>query len=202
MNSHPTSWRKRAGKAGTLLLLLAVILAGCEKNPTLPTRFPSAIEQGDTCAVCGMYIEGMPGPRGEAYVEGRRAPLKFGSTRDFFAYVLEPEHQQMLQQLFVQDAATIAWKHPSNAPSTFTDARKAWYVAWQPMPGGMGPTLASFAKRADAQAFVREHGGEMLQFGQVTPQLVSLLGYACPGKASPAFGLAGNCVKGGAAVPH
>lgn len=182
-------------RTGRLLCVLLIALAGCGEPQSQPPQTPSAIAKGDICAVCGMYIEGMPGPRGEAYVAGRRVPLKFGSTRDFFAYVLEPEHQRILQQLFVQDAATIDWHHPSGLLSTFIDARKAWYVAWQPLPGEMGPTLASFAKRADAEAFVREHGGEMLQYGQVTPRMISLLGYSCPEQGDPAFELAAHCVK-------
>lgn len=195
MSSHSTLGEGRAARALRLSGLLVIALAACGGTPSQPPQMPSAIAKGDVCAVCGMYIEGMPGPRGEAYVEGRRVPLKFGSTRDFFAYVLDPEHQRTLQQLFVQDAATIDWHNPSGLLSTFTDARLAWYVAWQPLPGEMGPTLASFARRTDAQAFVREHGGEMLQYGQVTTRLISLLGYSCPEKGDPAFALVTHCVK-------
>ncbi|MEO9215575.1 MAG: nitrous oxide reductase accessory protein NosL, partial [Rhodanobacter sp.] len=100
-----------------------------------------------------------------------------------------------LQQLLVQDSAQINWQHPSNEARTFVDARTAWYVAWQPLSGLMGPTFASFAKRPEAEAFVRAHGGEILGFSAVTPELTSLLDYSCPSESSPAFALGKGCIK-------
>jgi len=186
--------RGHAGRVGCLVLL-GLLLAGCGgDNQALPPQKAVAIRKDDVGAVCGMYIEGSPGPRGEAYVAGRKLPLKFDSTRDFFAYVLQPENATRLQHLFVQDSARIDWKHPTNAADSFVDARTAYFVAWQPLPGSMGPTLASFAKQTDAQVFVREHGGEMLGFQQVRPELISLLKGACPVPGTPAFHLARHCL--------
>ncbi|WEN14519.1 nitrous oxide reductase accessory protein NosL [Rhodanobacter sp. AS-Z3] len=187
-----------AARDGLLAVLVTLLLAACGSNQPPPQQDALDIDKGDACAVCGMYIDAGPGPRGEAWVQGYKAPLKFGSTRDFFAYVLDPENQTRLQQLLVQDSAQINWQHPSNAAATFVDARSAWYVAWQPLTGLMGPTFASFAARQDADAFMRAHGGELLRFSEVTPQLTSLLGSACPVPGSPAAPLAKACV----AAPH
>lgn len=63
-------------------------------------------------------------------------------------------------------------------------------MAWQPLPGQMGPTFAPFAKRADAEAFIRAHGGAILRFDQITPALVSRLTYTCPAEGSPLHALA------------
>lgn len=181
--------------AALALLLAAGGLAAC-KEQQAAKQVPVAINKDDTCFVCGMYITKYPGPRAEAYVRGRKTPLKFGSTRDFFAYVLQPENKASLQSLFVQDTAKLNWLHPSTAPASFVDARKAYYVAFQPLPGAMGPTLASFAKEADAKTFVAARGGTLLRFDQVTPELVSELATSCPPAGSDAAALAGNCVKG------
>jgi hypothetical protein len=78
------------GLLGLLLVLLLVLLSGCGKNPVTQRRAVD-IHKDDVCAVCGMYIDASPGPRGEAYVSGRKTPLKFDSTRDFFAYILQPQ---------------------------------------------------------------------------------------------------------------
>ncbi|WP_377321156.1 nitrous oxide reductase accessory protein NosL [Rhodanobacter ginsengisoli] len=180
---------------GPLLVALAILLlAACESDRPPPPQLAVDIHEGDVCAVCGMYIEAGPGPRGEAYVQGYKAPLKFGSTRDLFAYALQPENRTRLQHLLVQDSARINWQHPSNEARTFVDARTASYVAWQPLSGLMGPTFASFASRKDAEAFVRTHGGEILSFSDVTPELTSMLGFGCPTRGSPAFALARACL--------
>jgi copper chaperone NosL len=52
----------------------------------------------------------------------------------------------------------------------------------------MGPTLAPFASRAAAEAFVREQGGAVLGFAEVTPALVATLDYRCPAQATGAHG--------------
>lgn len=175
---------------------IASFLIGCGDRSG-PPQPPVNIASGDTCAVCGMYIRGYPGPRGEAYLRGDKKPLKFGSTRDFFAYVTRADVKSHLGALYVQDVAQIDWSHPSNASNSFINARKAWYVAWQSLRGAMGPTLASFANRADARAFMKVHGGMLLRFNQVTPALISDLGSHCPGKKSALNAIAKSCL-----TPH
>lgn len=188
-----------------IALATAALLAACGNDPAV-SQPPLVIRSGDVCAVCGMYITRQPGPRGEAYVEAGSGALKFDSTRDFFSYLTQPDVVSRLESAYVQDTARIDWAHPSNAADSFTDARKAYYVAWQPLSGGMGPTFASFARRADADAFIRAHGGAVLRFDQITSTLVSSLGYHCPGPGSPFFKLAAQAhcvnVSGGTPVPE
>ncbi|UGB37413.1 nitrous oxide reductase accessory protein NosL [Frateuria soli] len=167
------------------LVLALVLLAGCRGDPA-PARHAVDTHPDDACAVCGMYLEDSPGPRAEAFLAGRDKPLVFDSTRDFFAYVLQPENQASLEALFVQDSTRIDWQHPAHAAVSFVDARQASYVVWQPLPGSMGPTLAPFASRAAAAAFVRGHGGAVLDFAQITPALVSALDYRCPARDAAA----------------
>lgn len=160
---------------GLFVLLWGGVIAvsGCQRpGDTAKHQPPVDVQPGDTCAVCGMYIAKHPGPRAEAYLEGQRAPLKFGGLMDFFTYIRDPEVSSRLQTLYVQDVARIDWKHPSMKASSFTDARKAWYVAGQPLCGEMGPTLASFARKADAEAFARRQGGRVVAFRDVNEDLL------------------------------
>ena len=164
---------------GAAFMLALALFAGCGGKPAPPHHAVDTHPE-DACAVCGMYLDGSPGPRAEAWVSGRAKPLVFDSTRDFFAYVLQPENQASLQELFVQDSARIDWQQPAHAAVSFIDARSASYVAWQPLPGSMGPTLAPFASLAAAEAFKAEHGGAVLGFSEITPALVARLDYRCP----------------------
>ena len=175
-----------------VMVSLVLALAGCDKDPAAQQGAVD-VHPDDACAVCGMYLDGSPGPRAEAWVRGRAAPLKFDSTRDFFAYVLQPENRQRLQALFVQDSERIDWEHPSGAAASFVDARTAYYVAWQPRAGSMGPTLAPYATHARAEAAAHAHGGEVLAFDAVTTALVATLDYRCPARDAANFSPARQC---------
>lgn len=175
--------------------VMLIILGACGPQDNQTKQPPVAIGRGDACVVCGMEIGPYPGPRAEAYVIGVNRPLKFGGTRDFFAYVTQPDIATRLETLYVQDCARIDWAHPSDAAESFVDARKAWYVGWQPLRGEMGPTFASFATRPDAEAFIQAHGGALLRYDQITPKMVSGLGYDCPARGSPLGQIAERCVQ-------
>lgn len=166
-----------------LVLLVLAPIAAC-RAPGAAGRHAVDVAPGDLCAVCGMELAHSPGPRAQAWLAGHPRPVMFDSTRDFFAYVLQPENQSEVQELFVQDASRIDWWHPGRDAGSFIDARSALYVAWQPLPGSMGPTLAPFRTRVAAAAFAHAHGGAVLAFHQVTLAVVADLQYHCPGAAS------------------
>jgi len=129
------------------------------------------IERSDECHLCGMIIEGFPGPKGGVTHKTDNIARKFCSTRDMFAYYLDPEHKRNVKQLLVHDMSQVPWETPSD--DLFIDARSAWYVSGSSKSGAMGTTLASFAKQSDAFAFSSEFGGEVLNFEQVTPQIIN-----------------------------
>lgn len=150
----------------------STLLAGCGDQAPKPVALhPVPIAAADECAVCGMQIRGFPGPKGEVHVSGREAPLKFCSTRDFFAWVLQPEAGASVQALWVHDLGATGWDQPDDA--AFTDARSAWYVVGHRRLGAMGPTLASFRERPAAEAFAAREGGRVLAFLDVSVALVA-----------------------------
>ena len=162
-----------ASSVRRLLFLAALALGGCGDGPA-ENPGPVAITKHDECHVCGMIIERFPGPKGEAYTEGRDRPLKFCSTRDLFAYLLQPEAQTITRTVYVHDMAGADWTHPPDA--ALVDAREAWYVAGHPLRGAMGATLASFARHEDAAAFARRYGGRVLPFDEITLEVINNLG--------------------------
>lgn len=174
-NQFAPNWPGTARARIVSLLLYAMLMAGCDRSEEVTKTLPPvAIEAGDECHVCGMIITNFPGPKGEAYLRGGRKPLKFCSTRDLFSYLLQPESQTMVTQIYVHDMAATDWEHPAN--TAFVDARSAWYVADQPLEGAMGPTLASFNRREDALDFIKKHGGRLLRYDDITLELLANLG--------------------------
>jgi copper chaperone NosL len=157
------------------LIALVLVLGGCgEGDRYSVTQGPQPIQRGDECHLCGMIITDFPGPKGEV-VTRRAQTLKFCSTRDLFAYLLQPEAAAVVKEVYVHDMAGTDWDDP--ADSAWVDARSAWYVAGHPLQGAMGPTLAAFARRVDAEAFARRHGGRVLSFGEITLDVISDLDY-------------------------
>jgi copper chaperone NosL len=174
------------GTPVTLLLMLIamIMLSGCNNSEqTTQAQPPIAIEAGDECHVCGMIIVNYPGPKGEAYLRHSKTPLKFCSTRDLFSYLLQPESQSNVTQVYVHDMGAANWAHPVD--SDFIEARAAWYVADMPLKGAMGPTLASFKSRQDARAFMEKHGGRLLQYQDITLTILATLSDGTHNAAHP-----------------
>ena len=56
------------------------------------------------------------------------------------------------------------------------DGRTAFYVIGSDVYGPMGKELVPFARREDAEEFLRDHGGrKIVDFGEVAPELPALL---------------------------
>lgn len=154
-----------------MILLLPWLLAGCGETPESGRSLePVAIEAGDECHVCGMLITRFPGPKGEAFVQRREAPLKFCSTRDLFIWLRQPESAAIVEAVYVHDMGQAAWDSPGL--EHLIPAGSAWYVVGSRQRGAMGPTLASFADRTAADAFAKAHGGRVLGYDAVDLEML------------------------------
>lgn len=147
-----------------LVCMVVAILVGCSDPQEPVAQAAQHFTKQDECHVCGMLVDGFPGPRGELY-QGNKI-RKFCSTRDMLSYYFDPENQHQVQSMFVHDMAKSEWNQPDD--NHLIDARSAFYVAGSELEGAMGPTLASFAQQADAQAFAQRFGGRVIAFAQLT----------------------------------
>lgn len=148
--------------------LAAVVLAGCSggEQQSLAKPDPVHFDSGDECHVCGMAITGFPGPKGQLFTEREQQARKFCSTKDMFAWFLQPENVNRDHTLYVHNMAQTHWDHPDD--THLIDAREAFYVVGSNRTGAMGPTLASFETEKEATSFASEHGGEVLAFEDIT----------------------------------
>ncbi len=144
-------------------------LAGCgeEVKPD-----PQEITTGTYCALDGMLLLDYPGPKAQIHYD-QGPPDFFCDTMEMFAIYLEPEQRKRVVAIYTQDMGKADWTKPQGY---WIDARTGFYVTGSRRAGSMGPTLASFAREEDAQAFVKRYGGQALRFDQVTPETVVLDG--------------------------
>lgn len=151
-----------------LAFLAALSLTACSGSDEQSTAKPGPVhfESGDECHVCGMVITKFPGPKGEAITEKDQHVRKFCSTRDMFAWALQPENVDRNHTLYVHDMAQADWENPDD--TALIDARDAIYVVGSGRKGAMGPTLASFATENSAREFMKEYGGQVMGYGEIT----------------------------------
>ena len=169
---------KTASKAVALTSLLALmLLTGCDKADKKVTAAPDPviIQNGEECDLCGMYINRFPGPKGQVFERGGIPAKRFCSTRDMFAYALQPEHAHRIEHIYVHDVATAAWDSQENAQ--YIDAKTALFVTGHKLNGAMGPALASFSKKLDAEKFIQVNGGKILTFDEIDIEVLSMMSH-------------------------
>ncbi len=149
------------------LIAAAAVLAA----PAALGGAPPKPGPGDKCPVCGMFVAKYPDWVGYAELaDGTR--LVFDGAKDLFKFVLDPG--KFLPSRTRKDVrAVTVTDYYALAP---VDARAAVYVLGSDVYGPMGRELVPFAKRADAEEFLRDHGGtRVLSFDEVTAELVRSL---------------------------
>ncbi|MFZ5550276.1 MAG: nitrous oxide reductase accessory protein NosL [Pseudomonadota bacterium] len=167
----------KSARLATLLAVATLALAGCGQVDGAATGKEVALEigPGTTCALDGMLLADYPGPKAQVRYEGSAEPEFFCDTVELFSALLRPEQVRPVKAAFVQDMAKADWEQPRGA---WIPARDGWYVVGSRRHGSMGPTIASFAEEADARKFAAEHGGQVLPFAGVKPEMVDLSGGA------------------------
>jgi copper chaperone NosL len=159
--------RSVLGWAGAALLLAACGEASRQEGAV-------AVSAATACALDGMLLSEYPGPQGQIHYDQGR-PDFFCNTVELLSLYLRPEQKKRVTGVYTQDMARADWDHPVGH---WIDARQATYVAGSKRAGAMGPTLATFAQKADAEAFQQQYGGRVLAFAQITPEMVSMHGGA------------------------
>ena len=98
--------------------------------------------------------------------------VEIGETFNRFRRVVR---ERKVTAVYTQDMGKADWTKPTG---NWIDARTAVYVRDSKVMGSMGPTFAAFAERPAAEAFVKQHGGTIVNFGEVTPEMADLRGGA------------------------
>ncbi len=155
-----------------LIFLAVLAFMACKSDET--AHAPAAVELTEEAAghYCQMVILEHQGPKAQVHLAGMAAPLWFSQVRDGLAYLKSEEQDGDITVLYVNDmGAAISWLEPG--PENWIDATDAFYVIDSDAIGGMGaPEIAPFGTRADAEAFVVDHGGQIRRLDEISAEYV------------------------------
>jgi nitrous oxide reductase accessory protein NosL len=153
---------------------------------------PVALTGNKQCELCGMIIEQHPGPVGQLFYEDEgpdhEGPAWFCSGWETFKYQFD--RREMGWKLvvgYMTDYASVDYDLYEDGGNTFITAhveasafarlQDLYYVVGTPIRGAMGEDLIPFSERDAADSFATDHGGEVYEYGDVTPTLVGQIGY-------------------------
>lgn len=144
-------------RTGIFLALLGALLLVSTAFAAPPPPEPRA-----RCAECGMYVTAYPEWVAALVGTDGRA-LYFDCPKDMFKHLYFGGAKK--------DAGTWeAWVTVEG--EGFAPASKAVFVVGSDLLGPMGDDLAPQAGEGEAAAFMKEHGGRMLTFDEITPEVV------------------------------
>ncbi|MGZ7458749.1 nitrous oxide reductase accessory protein NosL [Pseudomonas sp. Ma2-10] len=150
-------------------LMMCLLLTACDSSAQATySSAAEAFHPSDECHVCGMIINGFPGPKGE--VVERAGVKKFCSTAEMIGWWLQPENHHGDAKLYVHDMGRSPWNAPDDAH--LIDAKDAFYVVGTQLKGAMGVVLASFSSREAAEKLAAKQGGHLLRFSEITPAVL------------------------------
>jgi nitrous oxide reductase accessory protein NosL len=124
----------------------------------------------DTCPICDMSVIDHPlWITVIMFTDGNH--VKFHGPKMMFTYYFNLEKYDKKHRM--KNVATL---HVTDYYSLkHIRAEKAHYVIQSDIRGAMGEELIPFKDRKSAEAFTKEHGGNLLLFKDVTPEIVNSL---------------------------
>ena len=153
------------------VVILALLSLWAIPPASAAEKAPPAPSAKEKCPVCGMFVAPYPNWMGViVYKDGGRS--YFDGPKDLFTYYLAPEKYGSGRK-----RADIADIHVTDYYSVSAiDGRKAFYVIGSDVRGPMGKELVPFAKKTDADGFLKDHHGKkVLSFDEITPATLKSL---------------------------
>lgn len=110
----------------------------------------------------GMILLDHPGPKGQAVFKNNEIHF-FCDTKGLISTLYDQNYKVKIKQAFVQDFSKRKW---DSYKDNWIDIQHSFIVMDSSRFGAMGPTLATFGTRTDADNFAKEFGGIVLAFNK------------------------------------
>lgn len=153
-----------------LVLFLSLTLTlsfGCsEDSNNNITSTPRDLTRDAVCMLDGMILLDHPGPKGQVIFKNGE-PHFFCDTKGLFSALYDPNYKTKIKQAFVQDFSKRSW---GSYNDRWIEVEQAFFVMDSSRLGAMGPTLATFSLRSDAENFAKEFGGSVLAFNELNEE--------------------------------
>ncbi len=146
-----------------ILIIAVLILTACTKSE-VGKPLPIALTAEHVCSVCGMMTVALPGAKAQIHY-GNGNIDTFCSTIHMFSFNLQPDLPPNIAAIYVNDIGRVEREKPGGH---WIDAKKALYIYGGDVMGSHGEALVPFSKLMDAEGYVKEHGGKILKFDEVT----------------------------------
>ncbi|MFC1747639.1 nitrous oxide reductase accessory protein NosL [Pseudomonadota bacterium] len=144
-------------------LITFALVSGCSENADdSATSEPVNLTREAFCLLDGMILLDHPGPKGQVVLKNGERHY-FCDTKGLFSVLHDPNYKNKIDQAFVQDFGKRKW---DSYKDRWIEANLAFFVMDSRRIGAMGPTLASFGGRTDAEAFANEFGGVVLTYAE------------------------------------
>lgn len=174
---------------GGTAVITAGAIAGCIGGGDGSRPDPIDLAGGKQCDVCGMIIGDHYGPNAQIFYvdespDGHENPAYFESLKacTFPYYFTHEEYGWEVAAIYTTDYSRTDYTLPTageetyisthTGAETFVDATTLSYVVGSAVNGAMGAEFVPFSASEDAAAFADEHGGEVLAFEDVTPEII------------------------------
>lgn len=139
----------------------------CTKEPA-EKPLPVDFGREHTCKVCSMIIVDFPGAKAQIHYKKGKYD-SFCSTLDMFLFHLQPDRPADISAIYVNDMANGDAENPVDR---WIDATKAFYVYGGDVMGPMGEALVPFEERKDAEAYLKQNGGRIVRFSDITMDML------------------------------
>ncbi len=135
-------------------------------------------KKGDICPICGMSVSEYPlWVAVIMFSDGNH--VKLHGPKSMFTYYFNIEKYDKKYKM--KNVATL---HVTDYYTVKNiRAEEAHYVINSSIQGPMGAELIPLKDRASAEAFIKEYGGEILLFRDITPKIVNSLKNVIPDKS-------------------
>lgn len=146
-----------------LSLIALLLLSACADNESGDvTDSPRDLTREEVCMIDGMILMDYPGPKGQLFFKNGEARF-FCDTKGLIATLYDPDYRVKIKNAYVQDFGGRKW---GSYGDRWIDVNQAFLVLDGDKFGAMGPTIATFSLRADADSFAAEHGGMVIAFAE------------------------------------